>query len=216
MIDKDQLKKLRIDYNSNKSLTKDEIQKNPFLQFAQWFQFATDQQIRDVNAFVLSTVNAKNCPTSRVVLMRDFDEQGFVFFTNYLSNKVQDLKFNNAGSINFFWSELERQVRIEGRIEKVTDAESDAYFDSRPKSSQIGAWASPQSNIIPNRDYLDQRVAELEKKYADQKVDRPKHWGGLRLVPEYFEFWQGRANRLHDRFAFQKTEHGWTIDRMAP
>ncbi len=205
---------LRLNYTLNE-LTEKNVSQNPFLQFEKWFQDALDSQMREPNALVLSTIhNGK--PRSRVVLLKEFTSEGFVFFTNYQSAKGQELSQNPAASMTFFWVDLERQVRIEGKIQKISNAESDAYFWSRPISSQIGAWVSEQSAVIPSREFLDEKLAHFEAKFKDvSPIPRPPHWGGYRLVPNFIEFWQGRPNRLHDRLAYTLADNKWTISRLS-
>ena len=171
---------------------------------------------QEPTAMNLATVNANGFPTSRIVLLKDTSALGFTFFTNYHGAKGRDMEMQPHVALNFFWIELERQVRIEGRIEKVTSVESDAYFQSRPRESQVGAWVSQQSAKIDASVDLQVQYDQLTEKYANQPIPRPKHWGGYRVVPHMFEFWQGRASRLHDRFQYNKEENGWTISRLAP
>lgn len=201
---------------SLKSLDLSNIADNPLTQFKVWFQEALTASTIETNAMTLSTINQDNKPSARVVLLKGIDH-GFLFFTNYESGKGQELARHPYAAITFFWPELERQVRIEGRVEKVTDAESDEYFFSRPGPSQIGAWTSPQSHIIPDRRYLERRLEEVEDKFKNEKITRPKHWGGYRLIPNSIEFWQGRPSRLHDRLKYDLDETAnWQINRLAP
>jgi len=205
---------LRQNYTRNE-LIEENVLKNPFLQFEKWFKEAIDSEILEPNAMCLSTVsNGK--PSSRIVLLKGFDENGFVFFTNYKSHKGLDIEQNNHVAVNFFWAELERQVRIEGEIEKVSEEESEEYFHQRPISSQIGAWVSEQSNVIPNREVLEKRQVELEEQYKDSVIPKPPHWGGYRVKPNKIEFWQGRPSRLHDRILFTIIENNWKIERLSP
>ncbi len=190
---------------------------NPILQFKKWFQEAMDSQITEPYAMTISTVNSANRPSSRVVLLRNVSEEGFSFFTNYLSRKGQDLAVNPFAAINFFWQELERQVRIEGKIVKLEAVASDAYFASRPRGSQIGAWSSPQSEIIESRKILEDAVEDYLQQFEGKNVLRPLHWGGYCLIPDYIEFWQGRESRLHDRICyFQHSDGSWVRSRLAP
>jgi pyridoxamine 5'-phosphate oxidase len=166
----------------------------------------------------LSTATSEGRPSARIVLLRGYDERGFCFFTNYSSQKGKELAANPYAAVTFHWVELERQVRIAGRVEKVTAAESDVYFQSRPSQSRIGAWSSPQSNVIPSRDALEQFFDDYQERYSDvTAIPRPEHWGGYRVIPERIEFWQGRPNRLHDRLCFTRIDQGrWTLQRLAP
>ncbi len=191
---------------------------HPWEQFNQWFTEAMESQIVEPTAMHLATVSAQGNPSGRIVLLKGLDPTGFVFYTNYDSRKGQDLLSNNLACLTFFWPELERQVRIEGRVEKVSAAESDAYFQSRPRGSQIGAWVSHQSEVIADRSVLEQMQAELEKKYGEEMpIPRPPHWGGYRVVPSQLEFWQGRPSRLHDRIVYTlQADKSWLKQRLAP
>ena len=206
---------IRRDY-SLKTLLETEVADNPFLQFGDWWQQAIESEIDEVNAMTLATASLEGVPSARIVLLKAYDEKGFVFFTNYESAKGQELAENPKASLLFFWKELERQVRITGLVEKVSAAENDEYFLSRPTGSQIGAWASPQSRVIENRSWLENRVKELAEKFKTEQLTRPPHWGGYRVKPVIIEFWQGRSSRLHDRFKYTKTEQGWKVERLAP
>ena len=197
----------------------DELHTNadPILQFKKWFQEAMDAQIIEPYAMTISTVNSAHRPSSRVVLLRDVSEEGFSFYTNYLSRKGQDLTVNPFAAVNFFWPDLERQVRIEGKIVPLEAGVSDAYFASRPRGSQIGAWSSPQSEIIDSRKVLEDAVENYLQQFEGKNVDRPQHWGGYCLIPDYIEFWQGRESRLHDRICyFQHSDGSWVRSRLAP
>ncbi len=208
------LKAERLDYQKNQGLDLSNLLKNPFEQFQHWFDFAVDVDAFHANAMMLSTVR-NNKPSSRVVLLKEMDEKGFVFFTNYTSAKSKEIDDNKNAALLFFWKELERQIRIEGVLEKVSEEHSNEYFKTRPRESQIGAWASPQSNTI-TRAELEKRVEEFTKKFEGQDVHRPDFWGGFRLVPNRFEFWQGRAGRLHDRFVYENRNGVWEIVQVAP
>lgn len=205
-----------------KEYTKEEldisvVDKSPILQFKSWFEEALSAEVNEPNAMVVSTVSVDNKPSARVLLLKGFDENGFSFYTNYESKKGKQLALNPNACITFFWPELERQVRIEGVITKVSAKESDDYFAVRPKGSQIGAWASPQSMVIPSRDILVHNQEALDEKYASSKVDRPEHWGGYILKPNLIEFWQGRHSRLHDRICYElNASNNWKIERLAP
>jgi len=190
---------------------------NPIDQFEHWWEDAIQSNIDEVNAFVLSTVNSNGIPASRVVLLKGFTPDGFVFFTNYESNKGKEIAANPNVAINFFWKELERQVRITGTIKKVSTEESEQYFHSRPIGSQVGAWTSPQSKVIPNRAYLEDLMALNLEKYKEGNVPLPTHWGGYIVHPTSIEFWQGRSSRLHDRLQYSLNENrSWDKVRLAP
>lgn len=190
---------------------------HPMDQFTQWWNDAIDSTIDEVNAFILSTVKASGAPASRVVLLKGYRPEGFIFYTNYESEKGQDIAKHPAVAMNFFWKELERQVRIMGTAKKITAAESLAYFHSRPIGSQVGAWASPQSKIIPDRAFLEELVAEHTEKFKDGVIPLPPDWGGYIIHPTVIEFWQGRSSRLHDRIQYTLHEDGhWVKVRLAP
>ena len=186
-------------------------------QFSNWWQDAVNSEIDEVNALTLCTASADGKPSGRIVLLKGYDAEGFAFFTNYDSNKGKELESNPQACMVFFWKELERQIRIEGTVEKIIAEESDDYFFSRPPGSQVGAWASPQSRVIENRQVIEKNVEKYEKEFAAKPISRPAHWGGYRLVPTIIEFWQGRQSRLHDRLQYTLLENGqWKMVRLAP
>ncbi|WP_242489849.1 pyridoxamine 5'-phosphate oxidase [Noviherbaspirillum cavernae] len=206
---------LRNEY-SRESLTESDVQANPIEQFAKWFHEAVTAEVPEVNAMSLSTVATNGRPSSRIVLIKDFDQRGFTWFTNYDSRKGQELGENQYAALLFFWIELERQVRIEGRVERIASEESDLYFQSRPLGSRIGAIASEQSRPIANRAELEAQYTQAERQHGGHP-SRPAHWGGYRLVPDYVEFWQGRPSRLHDRIAYRVQADGnWQRQRLQP
>ncbi len=198
------------------TLTETDMNADPFVQFAEWYSDAESACRYFPNNMILSTVDDSGAPFSRVVLLKTMDDKGFVFFTNYNSRKGQQLQSNIAASITIFWPELERQVNISGLSEKVTAAESDEYFVTRPRGSQIGAWVSNQSEKIASREILTQEKDRLEELYLDRKVPRPPHWGGFRILPSRMEFWQGQPDRLHDRLEYALNEDKWALKRLAP
>ncbi len=198
-------------------LREEDVDPDAIRQFELWFDEATARGVHEPYAMTLATCTHDGRPSARIVLLRGVDERGFAFFTNYESRKAGELEKNPWGALVFFWQELERQVRIEGRVDRVSADESDSYFHSRPAASRIGAWASPQSQVIKNREELEDRCSRQEAYFSDQPISRPPHWGGYRLSPDTIEFWQGRASRLHDRLRYTRAEHsGWRIDRLAP
>ncbi len=208
------LEDIRRDYKKFK-LDEDSVNKNPINQFNLWMENAFASESIEPTAFVLSTVNKDSKPSSRVLLLKGIDEKGLIFYTNYESRKGTELANNPNAAMLFFWDILERQVRIEGKVEKLTNAESEHYFKSRPYTSRLGAWASKQSYPLSSRFALIRKVAMLMIKYPIN-VPLPEFWGGYRLLPEYFEFWQGRESRLHDRIRFQNINNIWNIDRLSP
>ncbi|MEQ9620252.1 MAG: pyridoxamine 5'-phosphate oxidase [Deltaproteobacteria bacterium] len=198
-------------------LLEEDLDPDPFKQFEIWFDAASKAEFVHPDAFTLATSSADGKPTARMLLLKGFDKNGFVFYTNSESRKGEELAANPYCAICFWWDRLERQVRIEGRVEKVPGSEADSYFAGRPRGSQIGAWASEQSSIIPDREYLEKRFREIEDEYRDREVPRPLYWNGYRLIPDSVEFWQGRPNRLHDRLRYKLLEDGtWAIERLAP
>ena len=210
------LSDLRLDYTLA-GLTQADAHSNPFAQFSLWFSQAIEAKILEPNAMTVATVNADGHPSARIVLLKGFDERGLVFYTNYNSAKGQNITAHPWAALVFWWGELERQVRVEGRVEPISPEDSDTYFTSRPLTSQIGAWASEQSQVVSSRDQLEQQYKEYEQKFANETISRPPYWGGLRVVPHLFEFWQGRPSRLHDRLVYRLTEGSqWVIERLSP
>lgn len=214
-LNKQNLQDLRQEYRSAE-LAETDVESNPILQFKKWFTEAVDAKLFEPNVMTLATANASGKPSARILLLKGFDEDGFVFFTNYNSDKGKDLAENPQASIVFFWPELERQVRIDGLVSKIAAEDSTAYFHSRPLGSQIGATASPQSSVIPNRAVLEEKVKQLTAEFEGQEIPRPLHWGGYLLSPTHIEFWQGRPSRLHDRINYHFVEGSWIINRLAP
>lgn len=202
---------------TQQSLSENDAEVNPIQQFSKWWDEAVASDIDEVNAMTLATASSDGIPSARIVLLKEYDINGFTFFTNYNSFKGQQLAENPKACLVFFWKELERQVRITGLIEKISSAASDEYFNSRPQGSQVGAIASPQSQVIENREWLDNHYSKLEKELHDKKLQRPPHWGGYIVKPVIIEFWQGRPSRLHDRLQYTLEENGtWKIERLAP
>ena len=207
---------IRKDYKQH-SLAETDVQQNPFDQFAAWWDAATHAAIDEVNAMTLATASPDGMPAARIVLLKGFDKRGFVFFTNYESFKGQQLAENPRACLVFFWKELERQVRITGLVEKTSPQESDDYFNSRPENSRIGAWSSPQSRVIAGREVLEKSEKDFAKRFGTTPLIRPPYWGGYRVKPASFEFWQGRPSRLHDRIHYSLEDNGnWIIERLAP
>jgi len=207
---------MREDYTRHE-LTRDQLDSSPMTQFEIWFDHATKSQIKEPNAMILSTVDSTGRPSARTVLLKELEAKGFVFYTNYNSDKAKDIADNPKVAITFLWKELERQVRIQGKAVKVSHAKSLAYYHKRPKGSQIGAWVSPQSAVIADRSILERRQAELNDQYKDvDKLPLPENWGGFIIKPQIIEFWQGRSSRLHDRFRYTLESEQWKIDRLAP
>lgn len=206
---------IRKDYQL-KTLDEKDIVKDPFEQFTIWWNEAIKSEIDEVNAMTLATATPDGIPSARIVLLKEYDNRGFEFFTNYESAKGLELAQNPNAALVFFWKELQRQVRIQGIVEKVEPTESDRYYNSRPYGSRIGAWSSPQSSKIASRELLEDNVQKYSALYSEE-VPRPIYWGGYRLVPNLFEFWQGRSSRLHDRFQYVlNNSHDWEISRLAP
>ncbi len=206
---------LRLNY-TQAGLTETDINPDPLQQFQTWLAQAIAAELPEPNAMMLSTVSETGHPIARMVLLKGLDERGFTFYTNYTSAKGRQLTQHPWAALVFWWAQLERQVRVGGRVEKIPEAESDAYFQSRPRASQLGAWASPQSQTIGDRQDLEANLTRLEQQYADQPIPRPPHWGGFRVVPHLIEFWQGRPSRLHDRLEFQRQGKQWQMRRLAP
>jgi pyridoxamine 5'-phosphate oxidase len=207
---------IRRDYKLQ-TLSENDIEKHPMRQFDKWWEQAISSQIDEVNAMTLATVGKDGQPSARIVLLKGYDDNGFVFFTNYHSRKGHEMESNNKACLVFFWKELERQIRIEGSIQKISEEESDVYFLSRPTLSKIGAWASPQSEPVPSRAYLENRLKSAENSFVEKEITRPPHWGGYTMRPHCIEFWQGREGRLHDRIVYNIEKDGkWSIARLAP
>ena len=209
------LRDLRTNYRKF-GLDESSLNKDPLAHLNEWLKDAIEGKGLDPTAMVLSTIDQNGNPESRVVLLKELTSEGLVFYTNYNSKKGQHIAVNHNVSVVFFWAETERQVRIKGIAEKVSEADSEAYFLSRPLESQIGAWASPQSQIIENRGVLDENYSQYLHYFQSKELKKPPYWGGFLIRPQYFEFWQGRENRLHDRIEFHLRDQGWIIDRLAP
>ena len=206
---------LREDYTLEE-LSESEVDSSPFVQFQRWFDQAVEAQLPEPNAMTIATATKDGIPSARIVLLKGFDDRGFVFYTNYNSHKAQELIDNPHAALVFLWTELERQIRIVGSVEKISAEESDTYFYSRPIASRLGAWASEQSQVIVNRSVLEQRLEDLKAQYENQNIPRPSHWGGFRVKPVGIEFWQGRSSRLHDRLRYQLQNGEWMLDRLSP
>jgi pyridoxamine 5'-phosphate oxidase len=206
---------LRRDY-TRAGLSEPDLHPDPVTQFRSWFEDALAADLHEPNAMTLATVTPEGRPSARVVLLKGFDERGFVFYTNYEGRKAREMETNPYAALVFYWGELERQVRVEGRVARVAEEESDAYFASRPRGSRLGAWASEQSRPVEGREALESRLRELEAEYWGRDVPRPPFWGGYRVEPDAVEFWQGRGNRLHDRFVYRRAGGGWEVGRLQP
>ncbi|MFL5753426.1 MAG: pyridoxamine 5'-phosphate oxidase [Bacteroidia bacterium] len=212
---KEYISRLRYDF-SKRSLDEAMLKEDPLIQFEAWFREAVNAPAQSPNAMVISTATKEGKPSARIVLLRNFNEEGFVFYTNYQSKKADELQENPKAALTFFWPELERQVRIEGTIEKQNGKESDEYFLMRPDGSKLGAWSSPQSRVIKNRNILEENYTKKEEEFKGGLIPRPPYWGGYVLKPCFFEFWQGRPNRMHDRLSYTLIEEKWKIERLAP
>jgi len=214
MLNNQELANLRRIWSTRK-LDENSVAKNPVEQFSLWMTEAIEAQILDPNAMTLATADKDGIPSARIVLLKGIDEKGLVFFTNYGSRKSDDLLQNPKAAVVFFWKEVERQLRVMGKVIKISKSESEEYFKTRPYESRIGAWASKQSSIVPDRNYLEEKFEETKNKFPDD-VPLPDFWGGFRIIPERFEFWQGRESRLHDRVVYIKDNAEWKIMRLAP
>lgn len=212
---KDHINKLREDFTKG-TLNETDVNKDPSIQFELWLQQAVESKINEVQAVHLSTVSLDGKPSSRIVYFREFQNNNYSFYTNYNSKKAQQLFKNPNAAFTFFWPDLERQVRMEGVVVKASAAQSDFYFNQRPYESKIGAWASEQSHLLSSREELEKKVEELKKQYTPETIKRPEFWGGLILKVNYYEFWQGRKSRLHDRICYELKAGSWKITRLAP
>ncbi len=216
MSDSKKIQDLREDYSKGE-LLETTIDKNPIIQFQKWFDEAVTAKVPEPNAFILATTMVDFKPSARVMLLKGVEHDAFIFFTNYESRKGKELTWNPYASMVFFWKEMQRQVRVEGRVEKITKKESEEYFHSRPRASQLGALSSAQSSVLKNREEIDKKYTELDKKYEGKEIPKPEKWGGYKVIPHVIEFWQGRTSRLHDRLRY--THHGktkWEIERLSP
>lgn len=206
---------IRTDYRLAE-LHEDQVNQDPIKQFKLWFGEALKARVIEVNAMTLSTIDVTGNPSARIVLLKDIEQDGFVFYTNYESDKGKEIALHPVVSLVFFWPDLQRQVRIKGKVEKVSEQIAEDYFHTRPTGSQLGAWASPQSNVIANRAVLEKNLAAIMDEYKDQEIPKPPHWGGYLVIPTSLEFWQGRASRLHDRILYTRGNDKWNIERLAP
>jgi len=206
---------LRQEYAKHE-LDRDHVRADPVEQFETWFDEALEAEVKEPNAMTLATTDELGRPAARIVLLKGVEERGFVFYSNYESQKGRQISSNPHAALVFWWEPLERQVRIEGEVEKLPEEESTEYFDSRPHGSQLGAWASPQSRVIDSREVLEKRLELVSVEYSEGEVPRPPHWGGYVVKPRTVEFWQGRPNRLHDRLRYRRDDNGWTLERLAP
>jgi pyridoxamine 5'-phosphate oxidase len=209
------IKSLRTNYSKH-SLDEKEVNADPLRQFELWMKEAIEAKVNEPHAMVVSTVDKNGKPSSRILLLREVSDKGFSFYTNYHSRKGSDIEQNPFVCLNFFWPELERQVRVEGKLSKQTDRESDEYFETRPRESQLGAWVSTQSHVLKSREELERKFAETEQKFSGKPIPRPPYWGGYNLKPERLEFWQGRPHRLHDRIQYTINMDSWKIERLFP
>jgi pyridoxamine 5'-phosphate oxidase len=207
---------MRRDYSERGALLESGLAADWVTQFGRWFADALEAALAEPNAMIVATADRDARPSARTVLLKGYDARGFVFYTNYLSRKGTEALTNPAASLVFPWFPMQRQVLVGGRVEKVDRAETEAYFATRPRGSQLGAWASPQSQVVPDRAAVEDALARAIERFGDGEVPAPPHWGGLRVVPDTVEFWQGRSNRLHDRLRYRRTDTGWTIERLAP
>ena len=206
---------LRKEYIST-DLDKADVDHDPVVQFQVWFENAIDADLHEPNAMILATATTDGKPSARTVLLKGYDERGFVFYTNYEGRKAGELETNPRCALLFYWGELERQVRVEGAVSRISEQESDEYFASRPRGSRLGAWASQQSRVVEGRCSLEQKLHSLQAEYKDREVPRPPFWGGYRVEPEEIEFWQGRESRLHDRLVYRREDGAWRIERLQP
>lgn len=207
--------RLRREY-TRAGLVEDDLDPDPVVQFHNWFEKAIEADLHEPNAMILATSSIEGNPSARAVLLKGYDERGFVFYTSYEGRKAGEIEANPTCALLFYWGVLERQVRVEGRARRISGEESDAYFMSRPRGSRLAAWASEQSRPVGSRSILEERVRALEAEYEGREIPRPPFWGGYRVEPEVIEFWQGRENRLHDRLVYRRTDDGWKIERLQP